>query len=253
MEENNDLFNLLFEIFDLCGIINEKEIDKYERSRNLLQILWKEIGEKEIWEEIRRFYSFQKKEILQSKMYENGLYENRESQSKIQTSTPNSSKFDEYITNREKMLNMWKNWKTRYTPQRWELSEQQYREFNLFMQELSHETAQKKTSMFNMRKTNESIRLLQQTLYSLQEIWKPISNEISTQLRIRKLTPKECFRLQGLKDEDIDLVMENQSNASAYHLAGDSIVTTCLMAILGQLYDIDWKTKFKPEEWWKNE
>ena len=70
-------------------------------------------------------------------------------------------------------------------------------------------------------------------------------------LRIRKLTPKECFRLMGLKDDDIDLVMENQSNASAYHLAGDSIVTTCLMAILGQLFDIDWNTKFKPEEWWK--
>ena len=41
----------------------------------------------------------------------------------------------------------------------------------------------------------------------------------ASNLRIRKLTPKECFRLMGLKDEDIDLVMENQSNASAYHLA----------------------------------
>ena len=72
-------------------------------------------------------------------------------------------------------------------------------------------------------------------------------------LRIRKLTPRECFRLMGLKDEDIDLILENQTQASAYHLAGDSIVTTCLMAIFSQFYDIDWKEKFKPEEWWKNE
>ena len=55
----------------------------------------------------------------------------------------------------------------------------------------------------------------------------------------------------GLKDNDIDLISENQSTQNLYHLSGDSIVTTCLMAILGQLYDIDWKTKFNPGEWWK--
>ena len=72
-------------------------------------------------------------------------------------------------------------------------------------------------------------------------------------LRIRKLTPKECFRLMGLKDEDIENISIYQSDASNWHLAGDSIVTTCLMAIFGQLLDIDWKDKFKPELWWKNE
>lgn len=71
-------------------------------------------------------------------------------------------------------------------------------------------------------------------------------------LRIRKLTPKECFRLMGLKDEDIDLVMENQTISRSYHLAGDSIVTTCMMAIFGKLFDIDWTKHFNPEEWWKN-
>ena len=72
----------------------------------------------------------------------------------------------------------------------------------------------------------------------------------ANQLRIRKLTPRECFRLMGLKDEDIDLVMENQTNSSAYHLAGDSIVTTCLMAIFGELLGIDWKEQFDPKKWW---
>lgn len=50
-------------------------------------------------------------------------------------------------------------------------------------------------------------------------------------LRIRKLTPKECFRLMGVKDEDFEKVAKNQSNASLYHLAGDSIVVNVLMAI----------------------
>ena len=54
-------------------------------------------------------------------------------------------------------------------------------------------------------------------------------------LGIRKLTPKECFRLQGLKDKDIDNIMANQSNASCYHLAGDSICVSVLIGIFGKL------------------
>ena len=72
-----------------------------------------------------------------------------------------------------------------------------------------------------------------------------------TGLGIRRLTERDCFRLMGLKDEDIDLILEHQTTASAYHLAGDSIVTTCLMAILGQFIDVDYKQKFIPEDWWK--
>ena len=54
-------------------------------------------------------------------------------------------------------------------------------------------------------------------------------------LRIRKLTPKECWRLMGVKDEDYEKVAKNQSNASLYHLAGDSIVVNVLMAIFKEM------------------
>lgn len=63
--------------------------------------------------------------------------------------------------------------------------------------------------------------------------------------RIRKLTPKECWRLMGIKDGDFAKVAKNQSNASLYHLAGDSIVTTCLMAILGKMFNVDYRAKIK--------
>ena len=49
-------------------------------------------------------------------------------------------------------------------------------------------------------------------------------------LRIRKLTPKEYFRLMGVKDEDSDK-LNHLSNATKYHLAGDSIVVNVLQAI----------------------
>ena len=62
-------------------------------------------------------------------------------------------------------------------------------------------------------------------------------------LRIRKLTEKECWRLQGVKNEDYENARKNQSKSSLYHLAGDSICTVCLMGLFGELLGIDYQTK----------
>lgn len=59
------------------------------------------------------------------------------------------------------------------------------------------------------------------------------------ELQIRKLTPKECFRLMGVRDEDYDKIAENQSDSSLYHLAGDSIVVDVLMSIFGEMLGSD--------------
>ena len=58
---------------------------------------------------------------------------------------------------------------------------------------------------------------------------------LKTDLTIRNLTPKECFRLMGVKDEDFEKCAKNQSDSSLYHLAGDSIVVNVLMAIFKEL------------------
>lgn len=63
--------------------------------------------------------------------------------------------------------------------------------------------------------------------------------------KIRKITPKEAFRFMGVKDEDFERVAKNQSNSSLYYCAGDSIVTTCLMAIFGEMLDVDWHSKIQ--------
>lgn len=62
-------------------------------------------------------------------------------------------------------------------------------------------------------------------------------------LRVRKLTPKECFRLMGVVDADYNKISIHQSNSSLYHLAGDSIVTTCLMAIFGKIFNVNYISK----------
>lgn len=76
---------------------------------------------------------------------------------------------------------------------------------------------------------------------------------IENNLRIRKLTPKECFRLMGVKDEDYENIAKNQSDSSLYHLAGDSLVTTVMMAILSELLGISWQDKFIAKKWFNND
>jgi DNA (cytosine-5)-methyltransferase 1 len=57
----------------------------------------------------------------------------------------------------------------------------------------------------------------------------------STPLRIRKLTPKECWRLMGFDDEDFEKASKVNSNAQLYKQAGNSIVVNVLMAIFKEI------------------
>ena len=55
--------------------------------------------------------------------------------------------------------------------------------------------------------------------------------------RIRKLTPRECFRLMDVDDADIDKIQEaGISNSQQYKLAGNSIVVACLYHIFRKLF-----------------
>lgn len=57
------------------------------------------------------------------------------------------------------------------------------------------------------------------------------------QYRIRKLTPRECFRLMGVDDSDIDKIQAaGISNSQQYKLAGNSIVVDVLYYIFRQMF-----------------
>ena len=53
--------------------------------------------------------------------------------------------------------------------------------------------------------------------------------------RIRKLTPKECWRLMGFSDEHFEKASQVCSNTQLYRQAGNSIVVNVLEAILKNL------------------
>lgn len=69
------------------------------------------------------------------------------------------------------------------------------------------------------------------------------SNGKRYEIQIRKFTPRDCFRLMGVHDEDIDKMLQKEksgeqiiSNSKLYALAGNSIVTNCMTAMFGELF-----------------
>ena len=62
--------------------------------------------------------------------------------------------------------------------------------------------------------------------------------------RIRKLTPKECWRLMGFTDEDHNKASCYVSASSQYKQAGNSICTCCLVSIFNALFLHDYSTSY---------
>ena len=73
------------------------------------------------------------------------------------------------------------------------------------------------------------------TIIHLKNGEKITSNDDLTQYRIRKLTPRECWRLMDFSDADFDKAAEVNSNTQLYKQAGNSIVKNVLVAIFGQM------------------
>ena len=61
----------------------------------------------------------------------------------------------------------------------------------------------------------------------------------TTNLRIRKLTPKECWRLQGFDDSDYDKAAKVNSESQLYKQAGNSIAVPCLTGILTNIFSVE--------------
>lgn len=58
---------------------------------------------------------------------------------------------------------------------------------------------------------------------------------MTAEYRIRKLTPRECWRLMGYTDTDFEKASKVVSNSQLYKQAGNAIVKQVLMAIFLQM------------------
>ena len=62
---------------------------------------------------------------------------------------------------------------------------------------------------------------------------------ITKDLRIRKLTPKECFRLQGFPDEYFERAASVCSDSQLYKQAGNSVTVNVIYEIAKRLREIE--------------
>lgn len=61
-------------------------------------------------------------------------------------------------------------------------------------------------------------------------------DDVMKRYSVRKLTPRECFRLMGVEDKDIDtLLAAGISDGQLYKMAGNSIVVDPMYHILNRL------------------
>ena len=54
-------------------------------------------------------------------------------------------------------------------------------------------------------------------------------------IRIRKLTPRECYRLMAFSDDDFDKAQKVNSDSQLFKQAGNSIVVAVLEAIFKEM------------------
>lgn len=175
------------------GNYNEAK-KRYKAIREILCKLWEEIRKEKIQWNTRGFLCFQEKEILQPNLYENEFQGKMENGSITTTGECESKTINTGI----QMQDLWEEQKLRYTSQRQEQIEQLFKEFDCALQELSYQ------------RTSEE-RQMEQS--SIQE-----EKKKSTGL-LRRLTPRECFRLQGFLNDEINL--DNLSDTQRYKLAGN--------------------------------
>lgn len=87
----------------------------------------------------------------------------------------------------------------------------------------------------NLEKSS-SIGSKEPTKINLKDGTQITSNDDLSHIRIRKLTPKECWRLMGFDDADFDKATQHNSNAQLYKQAGNSIVVDVLVAIFRNMF-----------------
>lgn len=209
-------------------------------TRKVLCLLWQKVGEKTFYEKMGRLRCFQEKEVLQSGLHEKGVCDTGTEQPRQWSRSPlvTSNSTHDRAEGTEMRSVRQSIDKVGCSSQRRELPQQFIREFIACLSQLPHETPQTEKCLRYLRQADGRWTwLLQQTLYTLEEVRKSINGERAIGYRIRRLTERELFRLQDVDEPDIDTLLNaGISNTQLAKLAGNSIVTACMYHIFNALF-----------------
>ena len=157
-----------------------------------LCLLWETYGKEKTLEwGVAVLESLQQAEILRPGMYESSVQGEAEDRQELDGNPQTRPR----IVAKWLLRDMRKQQEHRCSPYRWESAEQRFVESPTALQELSYENPSSAQDLFDMWSKGKGIWILQQTLYQIQEIWRPINGrkggdgmkEVSTV--VRRLTP----------------------------------------------------------------
>lgn len=227
----NNLLNT-YKNTNFDGIL--KSIDNEKRNTaKVLLMLQQEIGKTaiETWG-LRILETIRKEEVLRQGVHEESLFgEGEEAAVKVDKKIQQSKSTGTFteVLMRSLPEETWE----RCPPQRRESIKQLIKELNESLQVMSHENPQAESSLQSgeLRNESEGIRILREALSEVQKVRKPVNGKkqsIYSNYRIRRLTPREAFRLMDF-DESFKFVV---SNSQLYKQAGNSICVGVLAAII---------------------
>ena len=97
----------------------------------------------------------------------------------------------------------------------------------------AYENGEVEESRHNMTKLEPRQDGISNTITTVQK-----DNLLKDDFRIRKFTPRECWRLQGFPDLAFDKAQEVNSNSQLYKQAGNSVTVNVIAEIANKLEDV---------------
>lgn len=228
---------------DFTDIVQEEASDYISATRDpVLQVLWEAYGEKAVSE-----WGTGMLELVQQKsVLRNGMFKGR-----LQEQTKDWNELDCYAQicqskeGKRLLRTLRESRENGCSSHRQQPVEQRSVQSAKAVQELPQFDTQKVREMLDMWETGEGIGLLQQTLHSIQEIWRSDGYKVSkggggTSMEqkqrkyvLRRLSPVECARLQGFPDGWCDGA--DGSDSAQYKLWGNGIALPCAVDVLGRI------------------
>ena len=200
-----------------------------------LYVLWKNYGAKKVCEWCVAIME----RIQQTKVLQQGVYEKS-----VSTETSQGNELDdsslpcpEYIAD-WLLRDMWQQQKCGCASQRWESAEQFARKLNESVQKLSHENPSQKREMCAMWETSKGSWLLREAFTEIQKIWESFNVESWRQTKtVRRLTPLETERLQGLPDDwtNIEFNGKPAADSRRYKAIGNGMAVPCSDFVLSRI------------------
>lgn len=158
----------------------------------ILRLLWQTYGkEKTLKWGVAVLESLQQAEVLRQGVHESSVQSETEKGQELGNCPQTSST----VVAGWLLRDMRKQQECGCSPYRWESAEQRFVKSATAMPELPYKSPSSVQDLFNMWEKGEGIWLLQQTLYQIQEIWRPVDGckggdgmkDVSTV--VRRLTP----------------------------------------------------------------